>query len=325
MNRRTIRIGFVDFWSDFNCHNNHFVKALESKYDLIIDNRSPEYLFVGTFGCRHLDYNCPKIYFTGENLVPDFNLFDYAIGFDFLDFGDRYLRLPLYLLRPNFKELSIIQTINDTEVLHRGFCSMVVSNMRLSSPIRKKFFDSLSSYRDIASGGRMWNNVGGPVADKSEFLRNYKFNIAFENSASVGYTTEKILDAFTSQTIPVYWGNPNIERDFNPEAFVCVRDDNDIDRAVEEIIHLDRDDDAYLSMLAKPKISNPKSFDWFEILVDFLTNIVEKPYEEARYTSDFGMQLMHRRHVHLVGKIAYDWKGDCLFSFVKQLKERLRL
>ena len=47
MNRRTIRIGFVDFWSDFNCHNNHFVKALESKYDLIIDNRSPVRLAVG--------------------------------------------------------------------------------------------------------------------------------------------------------------------------------------------------------------------------------------------------------------------------------------
>ena len=75
------------------------------------------------------------------------------------------------------------------------FCSMVVSNAQVSNPIRERFFRLLSEYKQVDSGGRLWNNVGGPVADKQKFIGGYKFNIAFENSAVLGYTTEKIMDA----------------------------------------------------------------------------------------------------------------------------------
>lgn len=45
-----------------------------------------------------LNYNnCEKILFTGENYVPDFHPYDYAMGFHYIDFGDRYLRFPLYV------------------------------------------------------------------------------------------------------------------------------------------------------------------------------------------------------------------------------------
>ena len=66
----------------------------------------------------------------------------------------------------------------------------------------------------------MLNNVGGPVADKLAFISEYKFVIAFENSSYPGYTTEKILDPFLVCSIPVYWGNPLIENDFNKMAFL---------------------------------------------------------------------------------------------------------
>ena len=63
------------------------------------------------------------------------------------------------------------------------FCSMVVSNAQVSNPIRERFFRLLSEYKQVDSGGRLWNNVGGPVADKQKFISGCKFNIAFENSA----------------------------------------------------------------------------------------------------------------------------------------------
>lgn len=34
--------------------------------------------------------------YTGENQVPDFNICDYAIGFHYIYFQDRYIRFPLY-------------------------------------------------------------------------------------------------------------------------------------------------------------------------------------------------------------------------------------
>lgn len=37
----------------------------------------------------------------GENITPDLNIFDYAIAFNWMIFGDRYFRLPFYRLYIN--------------------------------------------------------------------------------------------------------------------------------------------------------------------------------------------------------------------------------
>lgn len=318
--KRVIRIAFCDFWEGFDFENNHFINILKSGYNPIIDTESPEFLFVGTFGSSHLRYNCPKILFTGENIVPDFNLFDYAIGFDHLSFADRYLRLPLYCLRPNFSNLFSLSPIDYKTATEREFCSIVVSNMKVSSPMRKKFFDLLSNYKQVSSGGRMWNNIGGPVSNKLDFLKKYKFNIAFENSSSHGYTTEKILDAYTAHTIPIYWGNPDLPEDFNPDSCIWVRDTKDIDRAIEEIIYLDNNDIAYYEKLNKDKLVNSKLMDWKPILFDFLNNIISKPSDTVKYTSQYGMQMIHRRHVWVADRICRNYKFDKLISLHNQLK-----
>ncbi|MFR8313282.1 MAG: hypothetical protein ACLVBP_13570 [Ruminococcus sp.] len=40
--------------------------------------------------------NAVRVFFTGENIAPDFQMCDYAIGFERLLFGDRYIRFPFY-------------------------------------------------------------------------------------------------------------------------------------------------------------------------------------------------------------------------------------
>ncbi|MFT2650944.1 fucosyltransferase, partial [Helicobacter pylori] len=54
--------------------------------------------------------NTKRVFYTGENEAPNFNLFDYAIGFDELDFNDRYLRMPLYYACLHYKA----EIVNDT-------------------------------------------------------------------------------------------------------------------------------------------------------------------------------------------------------------------
>lgn len=76
--KKKIKIKFVDFWNDFDIYDNDFYKILFEKYDVEISNQ-PEYIFYSCFGFKNLDYNCIKIYYTGENIVPDFNNCDYAI------------------------------------------------------------------------------------------------------------------------------------------------------------------------------------------------------------------------------------------------------
>ena len=50
-----------------------------------------------------------------------------------------------------------------------------------------------SHYKQVDSGGRILNNVGGVVKNKRAFLK-YKFNIAFANGIADGYADEKIVD-----------------------------------------------------------------------------------------------------------------------------------
>lgn len=60
------------------------------------------------------------------------------------------------------------------------------------------------------------------VDDKIGLLKRYRFNLCFENVRYPGYVTEKIFDAMIANTIPLYFGAPDIA-DFVPhEAFIDV-------------------------------------------------------------------------------------------------------
>ncbi|EJB86912.1 alpha1,3-fucosyltransferase [Helicobacter pylori Hp H-10] len=223
--------------------------------------------------------NTKRVFYTGENEVPNFNLFDYAIGFDELDFRDRYLRMPLYYDRLHHKAESVNDTtapykiksdslytlkkpshhfkenhpnlcavVNDeSDPLKRGFASFVASNP--NAPIRNAFYDALNSIEPVTGGGSVRNTLGYNVKNKSEFLSQYKFNLCFENTQGYGYVTEKIIDAYFSHTIPIYWGSPSVAKDFNPKSFVNVCDFKDFDEAIDYVRYLHTHPNAYLDML----------------------------------------------------------------------------
>lgn len=46
------------------------------------------------------------------------------------------------------------------------------------------------------------------------------YHISVENSKNKNYFTEKIVDAFLTKTIPIYWGCPNIDEFFNKDGII---------------------------------------------------------------------------------------------------------
>ncbi|WP_285692944.1 glycosyltransferase family 10 domain-containing protein, partial [Helicobacter ailurogastricus] len=122
------------------------------------------------------------------------------------------------------------------------------------------------------------------VQNKHEFISGYKFNLCFENSMGLGYTTEKIIDAYFAHTIPIYWGNPKVAKDFNPKSFVNVHDFKDFKEALDFIRYLDTYNNAYLDMLhahplntyeGKPRFYQDLSFSK---ILNFLQNAIECPH-----------------------------------------------
>lgn len=266
---QTIKIDFCDFWGGFDKHNNYFTALLKKKYNVIIDS-NPDFLIYSCFGFRHLTYNCCRIFYTGENIRPNWNGCDYAFSFDWTDHPNHY-RLPLFLMYDDPHKLEIPKP--DPRSILAGktkFCNMVVSGTSGRKGV--DFFHKLSAYKKVDSGGRFLNNIGGPVKNKREFIRDYKFTFAFENASFPGYTTEKIMEAMLEQTIPIYWGNPLINRDFNPKSFINANDYRDDEALLARIRELDENDELYMKMLAEPWLNEgriPGTWEESSILGQF--------------------------------------------------------
>ncbi len=74
---------------------------------------------------------------------------------------------------------------------------------------------------------------------KIDFLRDYKFNICYENRALPGYTTEKIFEPMVARCLPMYWGNPLIAEEFNPRSFLNRSEFSSDEALIEKIIELE--------------------------------------------------------------------------------------
>lgn len=291
---KKIKIKFCNYDKNDKCsYANYIINILSKKYDVEISD-DPDYVFFNHVDIEHTNYpNAVKIFYTGENVHPDFNLCDYAIGFDYIQFMDRYFRLPIYMVSTVYREKEISQadTIDsiDKRILDESklqtkkyFCSFVYSNF-LGDPIRKNFFEKLSKYKTVRSGGKYLNNTGKITDNKIEFESECKFSIAFENSSNNGYTTEKIINSIHANTIPIYWGDPNIGLDFNTKRFVNFSDFENEDKVIEEIIRLDNNEEAYADKMRENFLIDPNHFENIRKgFQDFLFHIFDQTKESAR-------------------------------------------
>ena len=155
--KKEIKIKFVDFWPGFKVEEFYLYKILKEKYNVVF-SEEPEYLIYSCFGNDNYRYDCIKIFYTGENIRPDFNFCDYAIGFDYMEFGDRYIRYPIYLMLDTYLKNFEMVINNEIEyITKKKFCNMLVSNPE--SEERNDFFKKLSEYKKVDSGGKIFNKL----------------------------------------------------------------------------------------------------------------------------------------------------------------------
>ncbi len=264
---------------------NHYVELDETS--------APDFVMVGDFGeAFETPTNARTIYYTGENIRPDFNRFDYAITFDRLE-DPRHYRLPLYVLEyyarwAEFKVISdwnfLIHPRPDPKTIlqsKNGFCNFIVSNPHGS--FRDDFFRALSAYKPVDSAGSHLNTMNWSLpkepevffSEKIKFQKNYKFSLAFENSSYPGYLTEKILDPFLAHSIPIYWGDPLVHLDFNPRAFINAASFKTVDDLIAWIVKVDQHDDLFYEYMASPPLhSNKMKGPWdLNALWDFFQSL----------------------------------------------------
>jgi alpha(1,3/1,4) fucosyltransferase len=308
--KRMIRIDFCDFWRYLNKNNNFFSNLLRERFDIKICDR-PDFLIYSNNGHVHRIFNGVKIYYTHEPIQPDFNECDFAFSSFYLD-DPRHMRLPWYAVLYD-SPTALIQGPDfpsAQKILGEKtkFCSYMVSNhSQRRNRNRLEIFEKLSKYKRVESGGRFMNNVGGPILGgfqgKIDFMRPCKFHIAFENASLPGYTTEKLPQAMMARTLPIYWGDPQVARDFNPESFIDASKFPNLDALVEHIIKLDQDDALYAKVMSQPYFYGNKPTEWFDRqrLLDRFEQIFNSPVPTKaapgkRKTFSFGRWMLVKRH-----------------------------
>jgi alpha(1,3/1,4) fucosyltransferase len=267
--KRTVYLDFADFGFNFSKTNNYFYRLLSQRFDIQLCDQ-PDFLIYNDYGHSHRLHNGIKIYYTHESTRPNFNECDFAFTTHYID-DPRHVRLPYYAVIHPDVDLLIKQPGEAERLLaaKSKFCAFVVSSHNpRKNRNRLEFFQKLSKYKRVDSGGRFMNNIGGPLPGWSEgkvkWLRDYKFNIAFENESIQGYTTEKIVHPMLARCLPVYWGNPRITEEFNAASFLNWHEYGSDESLIEKIIELDGNDEAYLRCAAEPYLPNNQPTVWFD-------------------------------------------------------------
>ena len=282
--RKKIKIAFTDFWGGFENNptgmtefDNVLYKMLSEFYDIEISSE-PDYLFYSVFGNNHYRFkDCVKIFYTGENRRPNFDECNYSLSFDYMD-DERNLRFPLsaITLYEGGKKDGFEKTIDFDKIKSEKteFCNFIFSNP--NAGLRNLLFQELSKYKRVDAGGRVLNNIGYLVDDKLKFQSKYKFSIAFENSEYPGYTTEKLVHPKLVDSIPIYWGNPVVDKDWNTKSFINAYNFTNILDLVDFIKEVDNNDDLWYKMLMEPHLNeNSKDINW-KSFIDFFEKIITK-------------------------------------------------
>lgn len=115
---------------------------------------------------------------------------------------------------------------------------------------------------DIFGRGRKY------VDDKKDAILPYMFHICIENDSVEDYWTEKIADPIVCKTIPIYYGCPNIEKYFNRDCLIVVKNEKDFVKKIKEV--LDDPFGLYERMLPSLLKERNKIFDKYNIIETIL-------------------------------------------------------
>ena len=290
---KTVKINYAGQAPWFNKKQNLVYDVLKNHgYDVQITDE-PDYVVCGFWNNDPYSYcKVPqiRIMYSGENYIPDFNLIDYAISPYPIQFGDRHFQLPACVWpRDHWVSLKTKDRNYPMDILkEKTLFANFISSHESEFNIRGDFFKKLCEYKRVESPGSYLNNMPeGRTVDwldgsKTELQRKCKFTLCFESTLHYGFVTEKLMDAFYADTIPIYYGSQTAAEIFNKDAFINAADYKSFDEVIEKIKELDQDDEKYLAMLRQPILVDPTYPDRLEEeLGKFICHIVDQPVEKA--------------------------------------------
>jgi len=263
MSLREVRVAAFHFWNSFRAEElTARFPSLARKYRIVADQERPHIALFSVFKNGRMtqmppppDIGVPTIFLTGEDVTPNMRRCDAAISFRHDISSPRHMRIPNWVQRMNLTGVSPRSLLSaQRPPVSRGdrFCLFLYTH-RVA--LREAFCRRLAERCPVDAPGRSLNNmpaIGSGIGDKLALQSRYRFTIAFENASSPGYTTEKIVESFCAGSLPIYWGDPLVHRDFNRDAFLNLADFPSQDALVETVLALDQDERSWRDRMQQP-------------------------------------------------------------------------
>ena len=222
-----------------------------------------------------------KIQYSGEPRLNPTSNYDLTLFSE--NDGNKIINLPLFVYYIHGNNLldRLIHRRRRTIIPPR-FCCFIVSNGRCSA--RNKMFDMLNQYKKVDSCGNFKNNVGAILPydywspEFTGFISNYKFIICFENTKFGTYSTEKIVNSYLANVIPIYWSSHSIKHTFNPNSMLFLEDEREesYNKLITQIIELDNDNNKYLEYVNRQVVDQTEHWN-----ANYTIDVISKKISEA--------------------------------------------
>lgn len=255
-----VKLIFKNFWPGFESEPNIFQGFFDNNpeiSELLIKNGIFEVIFHSIFKPKlhtnlirrkiqsltpasdpilpELSRNSLNIWFSGENLRPPLDIpFDGFLSFDLDKFDGRNTYFPLIYL-----SLNPYETNRHPRLGKNYEASFLTEKRKLSQekipnsiciiagphPIRTAAIDALRKDFRVDLFGGIGNSR---LEEKYSIARKYQYMICLENDLYPGYVTEKLVEAYVCETVPLYWGQTtgsnylNYASMFNLNDFVSI-------------------------------------------------------------------------------------------------------
>jgi hypothetical protein len=179
-----------------------FLHSVYNEYSLHIEKFSSY-----RFRKKHKNIKAHSIWYASENVRPPFGKdYDCFLSWDTDDGILKNIFLPGWAAQ-------LGDDINDVKKLQNGMAMYrkpVISKTRFAcifannpENMRMHFLSLLKEIGQVDCYGWAFNN---PILDKQAILKEYRFNLCFENDLYPNYVSEKIFDSYLAESIPIWWG-----------------------------------------------------------------------------------------------------------------------
>ena len=181
------------------------------------------------------------IYLSHENIFsPDIH-YDFSITSQFNLHDKTHLRFPIWkelidwshlaISRPPSKFICRFGEFYNIKHLMRPLGNeflkkkkdICIFSSHLKEPRKSMYYFFSKNFKVDGYGPFFDTNIknhnSSPFSKKS-ILAQYAFNLCPENSIYPGYYTEKVPEAFLSNSLPLTWADPNIKIDFNEKCMI---------------------------------------------------------------------------------------------------------